>query len=300
LSPEELDNEVSQLEVNLDRLRALYEQYFLGIERIEPAVARKSVDRQFWQLKRVTMRNTARRFRFQTLVQRYNTLQQHWMKVCRQIENGTYPRHIKRAKQRGEPELNPRKLAAAVPKDRASPQEALDAAAEPNVAATPVQATGEQVHQFSTRAATNGEPTRVGRGTPTSEPRHDSSRPSRRISLHPISEDDAQKIRSSLPPAPPRKAGPPPLKREGKTKMTGQTAIAANHITDERVGGLYQELQRVRRRLNQDETEISLEALSRSLRATEARLKAKYAGKRIDFRVEIFNGKAVIKPTVKK
>lgn len=71
-------------------------------------------------------------------------------------------------------------------------------------------------------------------------------------------------------------------------------------ITDARVDGLYRELQRVQRRLNQEEMDISVEALSRSLRATEARLKAKYAGKRVDFRVEVFNGKAVIKPSVRK
>jgi hypothetical protein len=299
LSPEQFDQEVSQLEVNLDRLRALYEQYFLGIERIEPSVARKTVDRQFWELKRITMRNTARRFRFQTLVQRYNTLQQHWMKVCRQIENGTYPRHIKRAKQRGgDTELSLRKpTLTARTRDEASEPADAPPPAIAAAGASPVQATDEQPRQNPT----NAEPPRANRGTPTSEPHPSSSRPSRRISLRPISNDDAQKIRSTLPPAPPAKAVPPPLKREGKKKMIGQTSTAAAHnITDERVGGLYQELQRVRRRLNQDETDISLEALSRSLRATEARLKAKYAGKRIDFRVEIFNGKAVIKPTVKK
>jgi hypothetical protein len=218
------------------------------------------------------------------------------MKVCRQIENGTYPRHIKRAKQRGETELTLRKptVNGRAKEDAApasSPPEAIAAAG-----ATPVQATEEQSRQNPT----NTELPRANRGTPTSEPHPSSSRPSRRISLRPISEGDAQKIKSSIPPAPPAKAGPPPLKREGKKKMIGQTTAAAQNITDERVGGLYQELQRVRRRLNQDEMDISLEALSRSLRATEARLKAKYAGKRIDFRVEIFNGKAVIKPTVKK
>lgn len=295
MSPEQFDNEVNQLEVNLDRLRALYEQYFLGIERIEPAVARKTVDRQFWELKRVTLRNTARRFRFQTLVQRYNTLQQHWMKVCRQIENGTYARHVKRAKQRSE-ELSPRKptvkgRATEHSRDTADTPEELAAAA-----ATPVQATDAQPRQNPT----NAEPTSPVRGTPTSEPYPSSSRPSRRISLRPISDGDARKIKSSIPPAPPARAVPPPLKREGKNKMIAQAQTPAHNITDERVGGLYQELQRVRRRLNQDEAEISLEALSRSLRATEARLKAKYAGKRIDFRVEVFNGKAVIKPTVKK
>lgn len=305
MSPEQFDNEVSQLEVNLDRLRALYEQYFLGIERIEPSVARKTVDRQFWELKRVTMRNTARRFRFQTLVQRYNTLQQHWMKVCRQIENGTYARHVKRAKQRGE-ELTPRRTLLKARTQQESPDAAAPEATAPDAGVseamaargvTPVQATDAQPRQNPTIA----EPTGAHRGTPTSEPYRSSSRPSRRISLRPISDGDARKIRSTIPPAAPAKVVPPPLKREGKKKMIGQTTTpAAHNITDERVGGLYQELQRVRRRLNQDEADISLEALSRSLRATEARLKAKYAGKRIDFRVEVFNGKAVIKPTVKK
>lgn len=299
MSPEEFDNEVSQLEVNLDRLRALYEQYFLGIERIEPSVARKTVDRQFWQLKRVTMRNTARRFRFQTLVQRYNTLQQHWMKVCRQIENGTYPRHVKRAKQREVADVAAqRKInrTRGATETKSTPPEPIES--DPPTNPIPVQATSDQVQQRSH----NAELPHAARGTPTSEPGPSSARPSRRISLTPISGDDAHKIRSSAPPPPPQrtpKAAPPPLKREGKKQMIAQAAAAQN-ITDERVGGLYQELQRVRRRLNQDETDISLEALSRSLRATEARLKAKYAGKRIDFRVEVFNGKAIIKPTVKK
>ena len=83
--------------------------------------------------------------------------------------------------------------------------------------------------------------------------------------------------------------------------MTGsRMAGHQDGISEERVGGLYNELQRVRRRLNQDEMGVSIDALSRSLRATEARLKAKYAGKRVDFRVEIHDGKAVIKPTVKR
>lgn len=309
MSPEEFDNEVSQLEVNLDRLRALYEQYFLGIERIEPSVARKTVDRQFWQLKRVTMRNTARRFRFQTLVQRYNTLQQHWMKVCRQIENGTYPRHIKKAQKRQENGLaSPIAQRTALSRKNGTPSDAPQAGplpeTEPATGGTaPKEATLEASVQVAQERqhdqVTKGEPSTVGNGTPTSEPNHPSARP-RRISLSPISKDDAQKIRSSLPPAPPAKGVPPPINRHARNKMTGQTTTVHN-ITDERVGGLYQELVRVRRRLNpEDEMDISLEALSRSLRATEARLKAKYAGKRIDFRIEVFNGKAVIKPTVKK
>jgi hypothetical protein len=96
---EEIDVALDELENRLDRLRSLYEQYFLGIEKIEPSVARKDVDRRFWLLRRTQIRNTARRFRLQVLVQRYNTFQQYWARICREIENGTYSRHLLRAQK---------------------------------------------------------------------------------------------------------------------------------------------------------------------------------------------------------
>lgn len=95
----ELDNAISELETRVDRLRALYEQYFLGIERLEPLVPRKDVDRRIWQLRREKIRNTAKRFKLQTIIQRYNTLQQYWQRICREIERGTYRRHVLRAER---------------------------------------------------------------------------------------------------------------------------------------------------------------------------------------------------------
>lgn len=95
----ELDIALNELEVRVERLRALYEQYFLGIERLEPTVPRKDVDRRIWQLKRQKIRNTAKRFKLQTIVQRYNTFQQYWQRICREIERGTYRRHVLRAER---------------------------------------------------------------------------------------------------------------------------------------------------------------------------------------------------------
>jgi len=99
LEPAELDNALEELELRLERLRALYEQYFLGIERIEPQVARKDVDRRVYVLRREKIRNTGKRFKLQTLIQRYNTFQQYWQRICREIENGTYKRHLLRAEK---------------------------------------------------------------------------------------------------------------------------------------------------------------------------------------------------------
>jgi hypothetical protein len=100
LTNDELDNALEELETRLERLRALYEQYFLGFEKIEPTVPRKDVDRRIYVLRREKIRNTGRRFKLQTLIQRYNTFQQYWQRVCREIENGTYRRHLLRAERK--------------------------------------------------------------------------------------------------------------------------------------------------------------------------------------------------------
>jgi hypothetical protein len=102
---EELDVALEELETRLERLRALYEQYFLGFEKIEPAVARKDVDRRIYVLRREKIRNTGKRFKLQTIIQRYNTFQQYWQRICREIENGTYRRHVLRAERQMTPEM---------------------------------------------------------------------------------------------------------------------------------------------------------------------------------------------------
>src|ERR1700737_3226125 len=72
----------------------------MGIEKLEPTVPRKDVDRRIYALRKEQIRNTAQRFRFQMLLPRYHTYQTHWQRICRDIENGTYKRHLIRAQQR--------------------------------------------------------------------------------------------------------------------------------------------------------------------------------------------------------
>ena len=52
MTPKEIELELEELETRIDRLRALYEQYFMGIERLEPQVPRKDVDRRFQELRK--------------------------------------------------------------------------------------------------------------------------------------------------------------------------------------------------------------------------------------------------------
>jgi hypothetical protein len=100
VEPSEVEKMIGDLEIAVDRLRSLYEQYFMGFEKLEPQVPRKDVDRKIHLLRKEQFRNTALRFRFQMILQRYNTYQPHWQRICREIENGTYKRHLSRAHQR--------------------------------------------------------------------------------------------------------------------------------------------------------------------------------------------------------
>ena len=91
---------VSELETALDRLQALYNQYFMGIEKLEPTIPHKDVNRRIQALRKEKIHNTAIRFRFQTQVQKYSTQSNYWRRICRQIEEGTYHRDVMRAKKR--------------------------------------------------------------------------------------------------------------------------------------------------------------------------------------------------------
>src|SRR5262245_4285421 len=96
----DIEHGLEDLESRIERLRALYEQYFMGIEKLEPLVVRKDLERRMQVLRREQIRNTALRFKFQMLIQRYNTLQQYWARITREIDNGTYRRDVMRAAAR--------------------------------------------------------------------------------------------------------------------------------------------------------------------------------------------------------
>jgi hypothetical protein len=97
---EEILQVVEDLEPKVERLKSLYQQFFMGIEKIPPAVLRKDVERTIWLLRRERLQNTRLKFKFQQIIQRYNTYQQYWSRVMRDIEKGTYKRDVVRAAKR--------------------------------------------------------------------------------------------------------------------------------------------------------------------------------------------------------
>jgi hypothetical protein len=99
VTPKEQETALSELEERVDRLRVLYEQYFLGFEKLEPSILRKDVERRFAMLRKESIRNTALRYRFNVVQQKYSTYSMYWTRICRQIEEGTFKRHLQKAKK---------------------------------------------------------------------------------------------------------------------------------------------------------------------------------------------------------
>src|SRR4051794_25612079 len=102
----DIEEILDDLSMRIERLRVLYEQYFMGIEKMEPHTARKEVARKVLELQQLNIRNTGLRYRFNTMVQKFSVYTTYWNRTLRAIENGTYYRDVARvgrtAVQRGQ------------------------------------------------------------------------------------------------------------------------------------------------------------------------------------------------------
>jgi hypothetical protein len=96
---EALDARLTEVERKLDRLRGLYESFFLGVERTPPNVPRREMNRLILELQQEVITNSSLRFRFQSLSQRWVLFTAYWNRTMREIESGTYRRDLSRAQR---------------------------------------------------------------------------------------------------------------------------------------------------------------------------------------------------------
>jgi hypothetical protein len=122
MTPKEYQVELKDLEVKIDRVRSLYDQYFRGFEKMPPGTLRKEVEGKIRNLSKVRMKNTALRFKLQVLIQKYTTFLAYWQRAIRDIEEGK----LKRRKPEEEEDtgrfMEPIDLGEAAPR----PEDALD------------------------------------------------------------------------------------------------------------------------------------------------------------------------------
>ena len=102
LSNEEIEASVEELSRKLEILRVRYEQYFIGVEKVAPSVMRMEVVRIMRDLEQLKIKNTAIKFKLRTVVQKFTSYSTYWNRTLREIEDGTYKRHVDKAKREAE------------------------------------------------------------------------------------------------------------------------------------------------------------------------------------------------------
>lgn len=97
-SNQNLEKDLNELERKLNDLKTRYDQYFLGLDKKQPQKMHDEVTKIVRRYAGVPIQNTGFKFRYQTLVARYNSYQAHWNRILREIEEGTYKRDVFKAK----------------------------------------------------------------------------------------------------------------------------------------------------------------------------------------------------------
>jgi len=98
-TPETQEGRIEEIQRKLDRLRGLYESFFLGIERAPPNVARRDLNRLILEMQQEHLARAPMRFRFQSVLSRWVLLTTYWNRTLREIEAGTYRRDVARAQR---------------------------------------------------------------------------------------------------------------------------------------------------------------------------------------------------------
>jgi hypothetical protein len=308
----EFETLVAELETRVDRLRSLYEQYFMGIEKTIPSVPLKDVERRIQALRRDQPRNTGLRFRFQMIIQRYNTYTAYWQRICREIEEGTYKRHIQRAKKKfGDVEhvLDGPPIAAAKPvepgrtasgsyelslddviEDEPQLEEVLD---EP-----PTKPMAPKIPLLATPAAL-GKWRKVEpkpKEEPPTQPKAPNvvARPATFMKAALPNPTITEKVEPKPAPKPVQQA-PKPVAAQPAPKP----APKPGDLSDDRVRQIYAQYVQTKRAQNESTAQVTYENLAKTIQQSTEKLREKHAGKAIDFEVSVKDGKTVLKPVVK-
>ncbi len=306
----EFEQDLHAVEVKLDRLKALYDQYFQGLERLEPTVLRRDLERSVQNLRRSQPRNTALRFRLQQVVQRYVSFQSYWNRTARKIEEGTYRRDLLKARRRREQarqrredrrlgfvelaldehaeELDPETLVALAMLEEDAGAAVVDPPTLPP--------TREQ--NDSMEAATRS-PTASGYApSPTAQTiEDDDDRPTDRpppssAADRPTPTTQTSSARRVVPPVPSlRPHGQRSMMASATTKAFATTRGGGPApVAEEKLNSVYQELVAARSRRNQTTHTDHYEKLAEKMNATAE----KYGGK-VDFKVVEVDGKVAVK-----
>lgn len=95
-----IEEDLQLLELRIKQAHQEYEQYFLGSRKREPQRTRHAAQKIIQYYTNIQIKNTAQRFRFNNLRQRFFAYRRKWDHTLKKIEEGRYERDLFKAKVR--------------------------------------------------------------------------------------------------------------------------------------------------------------------------------------------------------
>ncbi|MBK8013269.1 MAG: hypothetical protein IPK13_18185 [Deltaproteobacteria bacterium] len=251
----ELNQILDQIEKDMKELRAVYELYFRGVEKIEPIPQRDLIKAQLRECQRERINNTAVRYRMQQLKARMVALENYWQRTNRLRESGKYRpdavRVARREAERQRQEQQREQLRA----------EDADGAPHADNLATSIPA-----------------PTEFGAAPPPS------GRPITGAELNAgrSAADTAGGLRGRSP------------QPRGATDMSRPSAHSAEDLTEDKLRRLYDTYVGARKRCG-DKADLRFEDMAAALRKQVPKLMKETGASSVEFKVVIREGRAVLK-----
>jgi hypothetical protein len=97
------DEELDRLEEDIRRVKSRYDQFFNGITKLPPSFERHQLESMIHEISKQKMRDNARRFRFNTVLSRYNQYREMWGRKMREREEGPLDFRRRQALMEAEP-----------------------------------------------------------------------------------------------------------------------------------------------------------------------------------------------------
>jgi hypothetical protein len=252
--------ECAAIEEELAKLRVMYEQYFLGIERKPPAQEHEALKRRVLKLRAMNIRATVVKFKVQSLAASVLTYERLWERTLREIEAGTYHRDIFKARLHAKKRAEEEKLKKAGAPGAYDVDEDVD-----------MSDMEEEEPQFpplpSLAAAAKAGPPTVKPGAPLP------------VGVAP------KPVAAPLP----RPSAPAPA-----------PVAASGGLSDQKIKAIYDAYVMAKRRCNEDVSALSLDAVATTLRKQVPELMKQHKARSVEFKVVIKDGKAVLRALPKE
>ncbi|MEZ4401170.1 MAG: MXAN_5187 C-terminal domain-containing protein [Kofleriaceae bacterium] len=323
----EIEEALDALDKLVDRLRVLYEQYFMGIQRQAPAHLHTDAERRIREVAQMQIRNTALRYRFATVQQKFGSYNTYWKRTMREIESGRYVRNLsklhRQAMAKGEalPEeilaAMPKRMRESVERDRANA--VADARRKGKLseadAAAATAGTGDEAVAPPSRAPAGRRPKSL-----TTDPFANAGEEDIANALAGLADEALAAIeapaRPSPPPPPPAAARPgppppptaarpapppPPAARPGAPPPRARRLSGAPSpspvpgMTDAETRQLYAKYVKAREVVGDKSDGFSYDKLVRTLQSQAPKIMAQYKAASVDFSVVIRDNKVVLK-----